>query len=421
MTVTSSNTPPPVLVAIDISKLKHDVFVKHPDGKTNTFKVANNFSDFEKFCAYLASLKSTCRIALEPTADYHRLIAWRLLQCGYDVRLASSIACARTREAIFNSRDKNDVKDTKVIMYLLESGIVQHYHDPLANNLNDIQEIANTYAVIAYRRTQVLHSLKNHYLALYFPEIEKYLISTRALWFTKTFSRFPTPGSISKLSEKKFIAIANPLVGRKQHKKQWLQELYITATHSIGLPVSETSVAAEMFVLMLSEYERLTTIRMNIQEKARSVLSSNPDYELLQSIPGVGPIIALSILAEGGDLRRFKHHKQFLKFCGFDLATHQSGKYKSNSSLSKRGNARLRLVFWQAATIAIRQTENSFRNKYTRYITANTDTADNRRKARVAVAAKLARVAYSIVKSGNPYRPYFESALPGGKIPLIGP
>ena len=92
-------------------------------------------------------------------------------------------------------------------MYLLESGIVQHYHDPLANNLNDIQELANTYAVIAYRRTQLLHSLKNHYIALYFPEIEKYLHPTRALWFTQTFTRFPTPGSITSLSESKFIAV----------------------------------------------------------------------------------------------------------------------------------------------------------------------------------------------------------------------
>ena len=402
MITDSSSTPFCVYVAIDVAKLKHDVFIKLPDGKTKTLKISNNASDFDKFCQYLTSLKHPCRVAFEPTADYHRLIAWRLIQHGCEVRLASSIACARTREAIFNSRDKNDVKDTKVIMYLLESGITQIYYDPLAHGINDIQELANTYSVIAYRRTQLLHSLKNHYIALYFPEIEKYLHSTRALWFTRTFTRFPTPGSISSIPESEFINIAAPLVGRKHNKTLWLKELYATAQSSIGLPVEEKSIAAKMFALMLSEYERLTHIRADIQETADSILCENLDYELLQSIPGVGPIIALTILAEVGDMRRFKHHKQFLKFCGFDLATHQSGKYQSKSSLSKRGNARLRLVFWQAAQIAIQQQENSFRKKYTRYIKCNTDTADNRRKARVAVAAKLARVAYSIVKSGTP-------------------
>jgi len=140
MITVSSSTPFCVYVAIDVAKLKHDVFIKLPDGKTKTLKISNNASDFDKFCQYLTSLKHPCRVALEPTADYHRLIAWRLIQHGCEVRLASSIACARTREAIFNPRDKNDD-----------------------------------------RRTQLLHSLKNHYIALYFPEIEKYLLSNRAL------------------------------------------------------------------------------------------------------------------------------------------------------------------------------------------------------------------------------------------------
>jgi len=123
MITVSSSTQSTVFVAIDVAKLKHDVFVKLPNGKNNSFKIANNKLDFDKLSAYLKSLNHEARVALEPTADYHRLIAWHLIQNGCEVHLASSIACARTREAIFNSRDKNDVKDTKVIMYLLESGI----------------------------------------------------------------------------------------------------------------------------------------------------------------------------------------------------------------------------------------------------------------------------------------------------------
>jgi len=414
MTNSSSNTEGIVYVAIDIAKMKHDILIKKPDGKCETFRIANTHADFEKLSNYLLDLNAPCRVAFEPTADYHRLIAWRLLSDGHELFLASSIACARTREAIFNSRDKNDVKDARVILYLLESGVVQHYHDPLANDLNDLQELSNTYATIAFRRTQLLHSIKNHYIALYFPEIEKFMNSTRSVWFTRTFSRFPTPGSIAKFSEEEFYEIAYPIVGKKNNKKQWILELYRTACTSIGLPVVEDSIASNMFSLMLKEYERLTDIREEIQNRADSLLSSNEDYQMLCSLPGIGPVIALTIMAEAGDLRRFKHHRQFLKFCGFDLATQQSGKYKSTSTLSKRGNARLRMAFWQAGRIAVQQTENSFRAKYVRYLKINTDTADTRRKARVAVAAKLARVAYSVVKSGKPYNQYFELALPGG-------
>ncbi len=145
---------------------------------------------------------------------------------------------------------------------------------------------------------------------------------------------------------------------------------------------------------------------------------NRPEYEALRSIPGVGPILALTILAEGGDLRRFAHHRQFLKYCGLDLAKSQSGQTRGQEKLSKRGNARLRFAFWFAATIAVRMRENSFRDKYERYIKSDPGNADRKRKALTAVAAKMARVAYSLVKNQSTYRCYYETALPSGSIPI---
>jgi transposase len=55
------------------------------------------------------------------------------------------------------------------------------------------------------------------------------------------------------------------------------------------------------------------------------------------------------ILAEEGDLRRFHHHRQFLKYCRLDLAKSQSGQFRGGEMLSKRGNALLRMAFWMAA------------------------------------------------------------------------
>src|SRR3546814_10135372 len=79
---------------------------------------------------------------------------------------------------------------------------------------------------------------------------------------------------------------------------------------------------------------------------AQEALAANRDYQLLRMIPGIVPINALTILAEAGDLRRFGHHRQFLKFCGLDLATRQSGLFRGRTKLSKYGSARLRRTFW---------------------------------------------------------------------------
>jgi transposase len=130
----------------------------------------------------------------------------------------------------------------------------------------------------------------------------------------------------------------------------------------------------------------------------------------------VGAVLALTILAEAGDLRRFPHVRQFLKYCGFDLCTEQSGQSRGTTHLSKRGNARLRCAFWMAATIAVRMRQNSFRRKYDDYMRVDPQSADRKRKAYTACAAKMARVAHAIVTTGIDYRRFPEAARPGGRI-----
>ena len=93
-----------------------------------------------------------------------------------------------------------------------------------------------------------------------------------------------------------------------------------------------------------------------------------------------------------------------MKFCGLDLSTQQSGRFRGQSKLSKRGNSDLRRSFWMAATIAIRMRENPFRKKYENRIKEDPKNADIKRKAYTAVAAKMAKIAYTVVKSETDYR-----------------
>ncbi len=66
-------------------------------------------------------------------------------------------------------------------------------------------------------------------------------------------------------------------------------------------------------------------------------------------------------------------------------------------------------------------TENTFRRKFENYVKQNPKDADLKRKGYTAVAAKVARVAYSLIKYQTDYRCYHESVIPSGEIPSIGP
>jgi transposase len=155
------------VVAIDIAKKSHDVLIRWPFGKRKTLKISNTLADYARLIVNVGD-KYPIVAGFEPTADYHRNIAYWLSKQGVECRLVSSLASARARDMMFNSWDKNDRKDAAVIMYLLMHGMSSPYYDPLKNNTMDIQELSNTYYQISLARSRCYHSLLNHYLTLYF-------------------------------------------------------------------------------------------------------------------------------------------------------------------------------------------------------------------------------------------------------------
>ena len=108
MTQSIVDTQAKVWVAIDISKERHDVLLELPGGWRKGFRINNHKADFDRFSAYLSGLKLPCHIAFEATGDYHRILAHFLHTQGFKLHLVSSIATARTREALYNSWDKNE-------------------------------------------------------------------------------------------------------------------------------------------------------------------------------------------------------------------------------------------------------------------------------------------------------------------------
>ncbi len=329
----------------------------------------------------------------------------------------SSLAVARTRDALFNSWDKNDPKDAQVILHLLKTGTTQRYLEPLVTGHNDLQELANTYQQVSLRKVRLHHAILTHHLPMYFPEAERYLHSSRAEWFTELLLLTPCPAAVRRYTKAEFIrAVAAQVAGRKVDKARWLSDFYDTASGSLGLPVGEDTEAIRMFRVVLEEYRQLCQRRKTLERDIVTRLAGHPDFDRLQTIPGIGPILALLILAEARDLRRFGHVRQFLKFCGFDLCTEQSGQFRGTTHLSKRGNARLRYACWMAGTVAIRMQQNGFRRKFEDYVRPDPKNGDRRRKAYTAVAAKMARVVYAVITSGTDYRRFPEATRPGGRI-----
>jgi len=309
------------LLAIDVAKRRNEVLLEVPDvRRRRRMTVLNTRPEHDRLIADLEALGRPVVAGFEATGNYHRPLAWRLIEAGIELRLISSVALARTREALHNSWDKNDPKDAQVILHMLQIGACQTYNNPTAAGLNDVQELSKTHEIVSKAKTELMHRLQTHYLPLYFPEVERFYNGSRSDWFFAFLERFPTPASITALSKEAFIDAAWEVVGKKVSKARLIGDIYETAKESIGIPADLGSEAVAMFRMALSEARHLIARRAEIETAAEKRLAADPDYHRLRQLPGIGPIHALTIIAEAGDLRRFRHHRQFLKFCGLDLA-----------------------------------------------------------------------------------------------------
>ena len=100
MTERHPTPDPTTLVSIDIAKHRHEVLIEAPGHqRRRRLTVLRSKADYDRLVETLATYPNPVVIGFEATGDYHRGLVYRLLSAGFEVRLISSVALARTREA----------------------------------------------------------------------------------------------------------------------------------------------------------------------------------------------------------------------------------------------------------------------------------------------------------------------------------
>jgi transposase len=135
-----------------------------------------------------------------------------------------------------------------------------------------------------------------------------------------------------------------------------------------------------------------------LEEQISSGCYGTAEVKLLQTIPGIGPLLAMIIYAETGDINRFKSGRAFASYCGLVPQVRASGDKVYTGSITKTGSRAMRTAFVEAAIVAARKSAalNRLFNRI--------HYKGNVRKARVAVAHKLALTAYAMLTKGESFR-----------------
>jgi transposase len=199
-----------------------------------------------------------------------------------------------------------------------------------------------------------------------------------------------------------------------QHRSGQLNSLQNQVWRSTGIKVSAQTlkgVGTQVWPSLDSEELRLgvASCRLVIDAFSKQIerleqvvlqrVKLADPFKQLMSVNGIGPILALTIMLEVGDIRRFASVGQFASYCRCVGSIHSSNGKKKGEGNRKNGNPYLAWAFHEAAHFAMRYLPAAQRF-YARKARQRSPIV-----AMKALAHKLARACYYVLRDGVPFAP----------------
>src|SRR6516162_8353083 len=161
-------------------------------------------------------------------------------------------------------------------------------------------------------------------------------------------------------------------------------------------------VAREIFVLLRRQIDDVNARIAEIDIKLNTMHKANPVSQRLATIPGVGPITALTLAIEI-DPTQFETGRHLAAWAGLTPKEHSTGGKQRMGGISRAGNERVRTLLVTGATSVIRVACKPGNRQMTEWLRALLGRKP-RKLAAVALANEMARVAWAIMTRGETYR-----------------
>lgn len=150
-------------------------------------------------------------------------------------------------------------------------------------------------------------------------------------------------------------------------------------------------------------------LRMKAVEKQLAQLARDiPASKRLLSVPGIGLLTATALVAFVGDVNRFASGRRFASYLGLTPREKSSGNIRRLGSISKRGDAYIRMLLTHGARAVLRSAMMAAKSEKKldpmRAWAVGLQQRRGHNRATIALANKLARVAWAVWKRDQPFR-----------------
>lgn len=387
-----------IYAGVDIAKADHVVGAVGETGdevaKPMPFK--NSKEGFERCVAWLEGVAETqddVVIGMEATGHYWQACFSYLTSCGYRVAVINPMQVKAVRRLKSLSKVKNDRIDSVVIAETLRIG----NFDETALATDELQSLKT---LTRYRQSlkEQVAAVKTHVVCLmdtYFPEYDGIFSNMFGKASLAVLAKCPLPADIARVRESTLEKIVTEASHGRSGARQ-AAKIKERAKASIGFTLGSEAASFEI----RSYISQIGFLLDRVAEADARIAALLEAIEpLVLTVPGISTTTGAQIVAEIGDVSRFKNAAAIVSYAGISSSVNQSGKFElEGGSITKHGSPYLRRALYLAAQGAYRL-DPGLRAFYDK----KRSEGKCHRVAVMAVARKLCHIIYAILRDQAPF------------------
>lgn len=397
------------IVSIDVSKGKSDYqafknlnvkytgsrSIKHT--KEGFDEIVNLVREMEK------KLKTEVCVVYEATGVYHRVLKKVLEDNNIKQFIINPLLSAKTRKNDSLRCPKTDKLDPKSIAKTYYSHSLHNSHKQ-ETIYHELRELSRYYEdiLVHIRKDKVAFRAQ---LDIVFPGYDTLYDDLYGPVALAVIEKYPHP----EMLQKKKINTVSKVIQSKTCHRQATSDTMADKAIEYSKTIYSGCDKDDIEVLILQRL--IKKLKEDMAEAERTIsemiklAQELPDFSIIKSIPGIGDNLAARIIAELGDMTRFKKKNELVAFAGLDPRISESGKNDGDHMhITKKGNKRLRCLLYLAVTCSIRlkRDDNSIKDFYIKKKQQSNPMCS--KAAKTACASKLVRIIYSMCKTGELYQ-----------------
>ena len=339
-------------VGIDVSMGKSTIAIISTDGEviSEPFEIEHTKSGFNLILEKIKDIpKDNVKFVMESTGNYCKSLLKIIIDNGYFATVENPLTIKKYCD-INIRKVKTDKKDAlKIACYGSERWHKLIRYTPSDEIYSELRFLSRQYDEQMSLKVMKKIHLRG-LIEVTFPGLKKIFNGDSVyMLMLDVYKKYYHPSLVLSKSKSSFIKDVEKISKKTGHRigTRVAEEMYSLANECIpSSPCNEsTQLAVSNCVLLLQNLEEITN---NIIAKMDELARKLPEFETVSNMSGVGNKIRSRLIAEIGDIRRFKNSNCLIAYAGIDVPPFQSGQFvATNRRITKRGNKHLRKVGYE--------------------------------------------------------------------------